>query len=188
MAFTEYTDFTAKYKLPNTVPSDPEGADLAVFIADYENEYLTELLGYKTAKDFLADFTPPAVPATAKWLALYSGAEFTDKYGRLNKWPGLKNSEGLSPVMMYIYCKWQMDRQTYTSGSGERVVLTENSIPVSVRGKVVKAWNDMVDMNFILDDFLTQNKADYPDYPGIYGDLINYGNIKFFKPINIFNV
>lgn len=187
MSITLHTDFTAKYKLPNTSPSDKEGEDLAVFIADYEREYLTEVLGYKMAKDFAAAMAI-ATPPTGVWAALYSGAEFTDKYGRLNKWPGFKNTLDLNPIAMYIYYKWQKERQTYSSGSGERVVLTENSEQVTVRGKLVRAWNDMVSMNYILDDFLTQNETNYPDYPGIYGNMVSYGNQKFFKTINLFNV
>ena len=193
MPITLHTDFDAKYKLANVAPAtqagapNPEGVDFAKFIADYEAEYLTDVLGYKMAKDFAAAMAI-ATPPTGVWAALYSGAEFTDKHGRLNKWPGFRNTVDLNPIAMYVYCKWQKERQSYSSGSGERVVLTENSQPITVRGKVVRAWNDMVAMNWILDDFLTQNIADYLDYKGVYGDMVSYGNLKYFQPINIFNI
>lgn len=45
----------------------------------------------------------------------------------------------------------------------------------------------MVDLNFILDDFLTQNSSDYPDYIGIYGTQA-YGNRKFFTKTNILGI
>lgn len=186
MSIVLHTNFNAKYKLANTAPTDPEGADLAIFITDYEKAYLTDMLGYKLAKDFIA--AVEAVTTDPIWVALWKGSEFTDKYGRLNKWPGFFNTEDLSPIVPFIFCKWQASRQTYSSGSGERVVLTENSEPTGVTHKIVKAWNDMVDLNYILDDFLTQNKTDYPDYPGIYGDMVNYGNLKYFKSINSFGV
>lgn len=191
MPLTAYTNFNAKYKLANTAPSDPEGAELAIFIADYEAKYLTDMLGYKLAQDLITAIGEDGGfvgPVDQKWLALKVGAEFTDKHGRLNKWPGFMNTQDLSPIVPFIFREWQISRQTYSSGSGEKVVLTENSEPTGVTNKIVKAWNDMVELNLILDDFLTQNKADYPDYPGVYGVLGEYGNIKYFKRINAFGV
>lgn len=186
MPITLYTDFDAKYKIANSVPTDKVGAELAIFIADYEREYLSEVLGYKMAKEFTDAIA--SNPGSGKWFELWKGVEFTDKFGRLNLWPGFRNDLDLNPIAMYIFYKWNVNRQTYSSDSGEKVVLTENSEQVTVRGKLVKAWNDMVKMNFVLDDFLTQKKGVYGDYPGIYGDLVSYGNLKYFKQINTFSV
>lgn len=188
MPITLHTNFNAKYKIANNAPSDTEGAELAIFIANGEKEYLTDVLGYEMAKEFIQNIEGNIDEVTPAFLKLWKGTEFIDKHGRLNKWPGFLNTEDLSPIVPFIYRKWQISRQTYSSGSGERVVLTENSEPTGVTNKIVSAWNDMVALNLILDDFLTVNKEAYPKYPGIYGKLGEYGNIKYFKRLNAFGV
>lgn len=194
-----YTDFVGKISLPNTDANEPEGEALESFITDNEATYLTEVLGYKMAKDFLTAIA--ANPASGIWFKLWKGAEFTDKHGRLNKWPGFRNAVQKLSIANYIYVKWLTDQEDYSTGVGHKKAKSENAVDASPIRKMCKAWNEMVDLNFILDDFLTQNAADYPDYEGIYGthrgwlwfnncfvrtsDTSTYGNAQFFIKRNI---
>jgi hypothetical protein len=104
-------------------------------------------------------------------------------------------------IANYIYVKWLEDRQDYATGVGQKKAKSENAEDASPTRKICRAWNEMVDLNFILDDFLTQNAADYPDYIGITGpvlsgyfdtlywnSLTDYGNRIFYTKRNIFGL
>lgn len=63
------------------------------YIATYEPEYLTKVLGYEFAQDFLAGIQEDPVPQ--KWVDLLVGAEYTDpNTDRLTKWIGFASVTG----------------------------------------------------------------------------------------------
>lgn len=180
-----YEFFTGKFLLPNSAPTLPEGVELQAFIETYEANYLGEVLGYELAKLVVAAITPPLATSGVIY-DLINGKEFTDRYGRANKWPGLADRQ-LSPIAAFVYCQMLENRRTQTTGVGEKQATAENMATAFDTQKFVTAWNGMVDMNLVLDDFLTQNATDYPTYIGIYGS-VSYGNRKFFTKTNLLGI
>lgn len=162
MANITSTDmFVGTINIPLASESDTEA--LTVFIDKYEPQILSEVLGYQLATDVKDAFDAGAV--TGVYYDLFNGKEFTDKHGRLNKWPGFL-TVGYSPIAFYIYCKWLADAQTYTTMSGEASTNATNAVKASPNMKLADAWNEMVDWLVLMDDFLVQNADDYPDYIG----------------------
>jgi len=187
-----YTDFVGQISIPNSAPSDTEGANLALFIAKYEAKFLTDVLGYKMAQDFTTAIA--LNPTSGVWFDLWKGAEFTDTYGRLNKWCGFRNNDSLLSIANYIYVQYIEQTQTSTTGLGEKRTETTNAVAATPIWKICQAWNDMVDLNRVLNDFLVVNQADYPDYVGFNSPLnltAGYGtndNYQYFKKRNILSI
>lgn len=50
----------------------------------------------------------------------------------------------------YIYWYWMRNEHTYTSSVGEAKVKAQNSIMANPAEKMVRAWNEMVDLNWEL--------------------------------------
>jgi len=180
MNFTDYTYFVGSINLPNTAPSLSEGAELVLFIDKYESKYLTDILGYKMAKDFISNMLVVSPPTSGIWFDLLNGKEFTDSNGNLNKWQGF-NTIGFNPIANYVYCELLEARETQTTGVGGQKSKINNSVQTSSRQKVVSAWNDMVELNCILYDFLIVNATLYPDFIGLT-DV----NMDLFRKRNIF--
>lgn len=182
MDFTQTSHFVGDINLPTSSPSFPyEGVQLLVEMPYYESIFLSQLLGYKMTKDLQTAYagTPPT---SGIWYDLAQGKEFTDSLGRLNKWMGFVTI-GYNPIANFIYCKIQEKRQTQTTGIGEQKPNVSGNQAVSANTKIVRAWNDMVDWNNILYDFLTINKALYPDYIGV-----DNTNIGLYTKENLFGI
>lgn len=184
MAFlTTYTQFVGDINVSNSAPSFSEGANLATMINTYEQEYLTEVLGYELFKAFDAAYNIVTPPVSGIWYDLANGAEFTDSLGRLNKWQGFKTAP-FNPIAYYVYYRLLASNSIIITGHGASVAKTENSVIVSPTPKMIRAYNKMVDFTMILDDFLTVNIADYADYTGYVNGYQN-GNMNFFKYQNL---
>lgn len=182
---TQYDFFTGTINLPNSAPTNPEGAELSLFIERDEQNYLVEVLGYELASKVIDAIQPLATPTQAI-SDLINGKEYTDKHGRLNKWPGFK-TKGWSPIACFIYCKVMDHRISSTTGLGEMAPNTENMSSTSPSVKIVRAWNQMVELNWILDDFLNQNISDYPEYDGL-NSITGGGSWQFFKKRNFIGI
>jgi len=141
-------------------PASPQGGELRDFIY-YEDKFLTEILGYELYKDLLANLTD------VKYTRLIEGAEFTDSCGRLNKWSGFSNAEKISPIANFIYVELLSHRASNNSGVGVVGTDVENGHRTSPSDKIISAWNKMVDLNWVMHDFIMKNKAAYPIYIGI---------------------
>ena len=177
---TTYADFVGSINLPNSSPSTPEGEALALAIAKYEQEYLSKMFGYALAKDIQDSLIPPAATSGVIY-DLINGKEFTDKLYRPNKWIGFRVI-GQNAIANYIYCKFKNTNRTITAGIGEIKPNHENMSMAIDSPKVSDAWNAMVELNYILDDFLNQNIADYPTYN------TNYVSKDLFTKTNIFGI
>lgn len=70
------------------VPSVQE--KLNRYIVRYETEYLERILAYQLATDFITGLTEN--PIDDKWIALLTGATFTNSYGVPDKWKGFIQS------------------------------------------------------------------------------------------------
>lgn len=180
---TTYNQFVGTINIPNSDPSSPEGSELAGFISEFEPKFLAQLLGNPLFDLIQEALTPPAA-TSGNIFDLINGKEFTDSSGRLNKWPGFKQI-GNNPIAYYVYYQIIGDRESTTTGIGEKVAKAQNMNDASASWKMKKAWNRMVEINLVLNDFLTVKKDIYPDYLGRYGSA-SYGNESLFTPISNF--
>lgn len=129
---------------------------MKLFIDKHEVQYLRAVLGYDFATAAYAGMT--ATNPEQKWADLKNGAEYTDACGKKQKWFGFVNSEGLSPIANYIYYWYCRDNASVTTVSGEKEDKKPLSVNVMGAYKQMRAWNEMVDLNKVLYDFLMNKK------------------------------
>lgn len=129
--------------LENTV--DSTGSKVSGFINKYETRYLKELLGDDLYNSFIAGLAEE--PVLPKWTAL------------LNQLVNNETKE--SPIANYIYYYYSRNKATETVGIGEMKPNTENGSMASAVQKQVRAWNEMVDWNFEVAKFISENEDDY---------------------------
>jgi hypothetical protein len=130
------------------------GADLCIFVDKYVTEYLIRLFGRELTEEFLKEI----------------GKEFPPEI-----WVKLKNqllirmgSYKVSPLANYVYYWLMRDARTKTTPSGEADPDFDNAENVNNQYKLVKAWNDMVHMNFSIFSWFRDNIRDYEAYAGCY--------------------
>lgn len=151
----------------------PVADSLTTFIDKYEPIYLTRILGLQLYNDFIAGLA--VVTPDQKWLDLRDGAEFTDSCGNLRRWTGFTNAQKVSPIAYYVYRQWLNNTAQNTTGSGQAAIETENAVRVNIVPKVNDIWNQMVDLNNLLAEFITVNKDDYGTWKPFVDNLYYYG-------------
>lgn len=156
---------------------------LNAMIDSLEPKLLTLLMGYPLYKDFLAHI------ADAKYVRLKSGVEYVNIYGATVKWRGLLFTEGggatkRSPIANYVYYWWLRQNATATTGSGEQQ-LSDGAMPVSSGVKQLRTWNEMVQWNKELHEFLWSKADDYPEYQDI---LTNWNSVSYVERKSLFTV
>lgn len=161
MSLIDISYFVGELNIPN------RGNTLVIerinfFIDRYEKEFLYKILGVGCFNDFIAGINA-STPET-KWTNLKNGCEFINTYNVLDKYYGLVNNVKKSPIAYYVYYHFLRDGYTQTAGIGEVKANAENATVVSPAGKMISAWNEMVDLNRSLLDFLYVNGTDYPKY------------------------
>lgn len=156
MSLIDATYFVNELDIPgqsNTV--DSTGSALSSFIVKYETRYLKELLGLDLYAEFQAGLLID--PIEQKWIDLRNG---------------LRNETTKeSPIANYVYYWWMRNHASRTSAIGEVVPVAENSERTSPIGKMVRAWNEMVDWNYEVLDILTVDVLEsyFPLYKDCYG-------------------
>ena len=109
-------------------------------IKRYQPEILKMLLGQTLYDDLVAN------TSDAKWQALITGYDYTVDYGgdTINvSWKGLQNSEKISLISDYVFCKTVSDHETTTTNVGVVVANVENSNKISATVRTSRAWNRM---------------------------------------------
>lgn len=165
-----------KFYLPNMTEGEIETSVLR-FIETMEGEFLSALLGYELAKDFLANvvFSTPTVPATATppYDVLLNGGEFTDCNGRLNVWNGFLGYEAAdgkyenSQIWNYVYYNFMEQNAEIVGGVGAYHGEISEGVRTSPRRLMSRAWNEMVEWNISFHNFmLDQGETDFPSYVG----------------------
>lgn len=156
-------------------------AALQLIIDSREDELLIKLFGYPLYKAYKAAVAleviadPAHLPTPIVGVALETrfadlrdGKEYTNGSGVLAKWPGLRFTVGTSKkslIANYVYWHYIRDNHTFTTASGEKKSpLAVNVLPES---KLVRAWNEMVNWNMQLYDFLNKELATYPEYENV---------------------
>jgi hypothetical protein len=150
-------------------------ASLQIIIDSREDELLLKLLGYELYKAYKAG----VIATTQKYIDIRDGKEYTDRNGNLTKWVGLKFAIGTakkSLIANYVYWHYLTDNASFTTGSGEKK--TDLAINVSPDMKMIRAWNEMVNWNIELHEFLMTKISDYPEYENvcIEKELFTYQN------------
>jgi hypothetical protein len=86
MALIDRTYFVGELNIPNTSQA-AIGSAVDLFIEQYEDQFLNEVLGYTLYKALKAGLQ--IVPVAQKWNDLIEGVEYTDLAGKTRKWKGL---------------------------------------------------------------------------------------------------
>jgi len=178
---TTYLFFVGDIEIPNSQPTKPSGERLGHFISKYETKMLKDVLGYELYSLLDANSTQ----GSGIYHDLINGKDFTDSLGRSNRWVGFKTI-GSSMLANFIYFNYMGNRETVSTGVGEKMPQAENMANASSEIKMITAWNEMVDIVSVLHDFLVQSKADYPTYIGL--ESMYYGNYNYFIKKNIFGL
>jgi hypothetical protein len=175
---TTLAHFTGNITLPNTDITKTEGKLLQSYINKYEPIILTEILGYTLYTLYEAN----KMQGSGVYHDLRVGADFTDKLERANRWQGFITA-GMNPIANYIYCKYLEETEVAVTGVGTRKANSENMVLASPLPKMQRAWNEMVEWLWIMDDFLRQNESSYPDYIGIqYAPFVQSSYIAGCEP------
>jgi hypothetical protein len=176
----DQTYFVGNLNIPGS-ESDPVLETLLWFIAKHEPVFLQKVLGYSLYKVYKAD------ASDARIVAILSGAEYTDYNGNLRMLAPLVNTTTKeSPIANYVYYWYMRNKATITTGVSEAKGVSENTVSVSPRQKMISAWNEM--HNWMLDflDFMyVKNLASPQVYPE-FTDINHYEAAKslgFMNPI-----
>src|SRR5678809_1036278 len=119
-------------------------AVLVSFIDKYEQKYLLELMGYNFKKLYDTGITAN----TPIYTDIRDGKEYTNRYGVLDRWRGLRDvTAKTSPIANYCYYWYERQGISKTMGDGEFILKPENKLAVSPVTKMARAWNEMVCWN-----------------------------------------
>ena len=197
MSLIDSTYFRNSIKL-----SIGEYSDIQQYIDEHEKKVLIDILGYVNYTEMMeavaavspaieadpeADPPVEAVPAVvlpAKWDRLINGHTY-EYSGRTLHWNGLINSDKISFIAYYVFCKYVESKQTEMAQAGATQPKNENSTVVDGVAKHAKAWNDFVKLyGYYGQDtfypsclnFLSANEADYSElFPELYGFSNQFG-------------
>jgi hypothetical protein len=150
---TTYELFVGDINIPNINPGQDDAEAFELFVTKHEQKLLSDVLGYQLAKDTLTAFADEETDGI--YFDIWNGKDYTDKFGRANNWPGFL-TVGYSPIAYYIFCKWTEHTATYTTSNGEKKSNSANASNVYNGFKSSAAWNEMVELLYILDDFCSQ--------------------------------
>jgi hypothetical protein len=146
--------------------STNEFQTLTSSIERYEKDYLQKVLGYSLAKD-VAAYSETSTDAVK---ALVEGAEY-ESNGYTLKWNGLKNTDKISAIAFYVYCRYLEDRATIDTPIGSIDPNHENSNKADESHKYIKAWANCVELTGhsyqswdepSMFKFILSNQEDYP--------------------------
>lgn len=169
-------------KLKIAQASEPSvAAAIAVSIDTYEPEFLTKLFGYAMYKAYLAE-----VGADGRMQDLRDGKEYTNRYGVLDKWRGLKFVDGTgkrSMIANFVYYWWMRSNATATTGTGEKNIGSKNATSTDSVNKQVTAWNEMVKYVNQFWEYLYAKQDVFPEYFNNW-PIIKRDSIELYKPIN----
>jgi len=178
--------FVGGINIPDTDSLETKGA-LELYIKKYESIFLTTLLGKDMYEDLLSatTFVDP-ITATGNWNKIINGDSFVNSNGDSAYFEGINGGDlsasggfKRSPIANYVFWNFINERASITVGVGEVIPLVENGIRISPAYKMAAAWNEMVDLIFVLNDYVTINKANYPDYIGLKYPPFRYPSLRY---------
>jgi hypothetical protein len=125
------------------------GTSLTDYIDKYEKKFFKAMLGDELAAEFIAGYAEDPRPQIWQDLA---DAMIAD------------SDLLLSPIANYVYYFWVNKEYSFNSLLGEGIANTENAQRIEPTYKAVNAWNEMVEWNKDLVDFIKDNIEDYANY------------------------
>lgn len=134
--------------------------NLQIFIDKYEKKYLQKVLGKELTDLFLAGLKEN--PVIERWTNLLDKLQSDDK---------------ISPIANFIYYHYCLSEHTFRGGYGDQLPKAENSEVITPNYKIVKAWNEMIELTNDLVKWV-KDSNDYPEYV----------EQKSFKVKNTFNL
>lgn len=159
MSLIDTTFFRGDISIPQLAGDEAVEDIVNDTIAKYETAFLSDLLGYAFQKLVVAS------PATAPFLAIVQGDEYTDRHGVLRMWTGLANSTTKSsPIAQYIFYQYIREQHEVKTRISTVKPKAENATRVAPEYTLNKAWNDMHKMIVNLREFMHAKAADYPQY------------------------
>lgn len=168
--------FIGELNIPNVDYLDGESM-LTDLLQDTEPKFLQSLMGYDLFKQFTAGILVD--PMLQKWADIKNGVEFSGFDGRLKNWKGLVNDDKKSPLAYYTFYQYMKRTVTQTAAMGEVRTKNENSELVAPAPKMARIWNQMVEQNILLREFLNVNYATYGDYGS------DYNLVRKINPYNL---
>lgn len=184
--------------LPNLGVGSIERTAFTEVINKYVKEYLETILGYRLANRLISimdsydPLTPSATDAMYRYLVF--GTTYTNEVDDVvYKWNGFTThidddgailGDKISPIANYVYCRYRRDTATNTMGNAEVMSVHEHSITSTPLYKQVDAWNEMVQHNWHMHNWLMQNIDDaaFSSY-GYIGDVYE-PNTELFRNIH----
>lgn len=150
------TDFVGKYKVSfNTFQS----AEFDIFIAQYETQYLYDLLG-KTLADLFIASVVSHVPVGAAYLAIYNTIEETIGVN-------VERNEGMKAMVLgFLYYEWMRKSPIKSTITGAVTNANENSTLTFNPFGLTTRYNDSVASYDLIQYYINVNSTDYPDYLG----------------------
>jgi len=151
-------------------------------IEKYQELVLIQVLGYDLYSKFIAD-----PDSEQRFKDIRDGAEFEFNFcGKTvkRKYVGLVNAKKESLIAYFTYFYLISNKVTFTSSTGEVIADNENSKPASSNQKLVRAWNNFIEMSgditnkdyyYILGYFDKLNLSSYVhvnDAPSLYNFLL----------------
>jgi hypothetical protein len=149
MYLIDQTYFIKELSIPNLNEMDSDNLTvLNQYIDEKCRELLQNALGYVLFKDLDSKITNGVLDTLApqKWLNFVNGTEYT-KEGKLYKWKGLRYTEGLyksSLMAKYTFYSWLKDSISVVTGTGEKMINSQNAQNVNSNQRLVTVWNDFV--------------------------------------------
>lgn len=131
MALIDRTYFVGELNIPNTNQA-AIGSAVDLFIEQYEDQFLNEVLGYTLSKALKAGLQ--VAPVAQKWTDLIEGVEYTDLANKTRFWKGLVTQpptvlnalDALNPIDVVVGRGQLYDPVTATSST---------TIPAALVGK-----------------------------------------------------
>jgi hypothetical protein len=140
-----------------------KSADIASYIAIYEPEYLTKLLG-RTLYDYVM-----AHPTEARIVTLIAKLRDKDKC--------------TSPIACYVYYMYTQQSQVVQTESGDKDSAPSGMTSMANLSRHVSLWNSMVTSSVSISDWLEENVSIYPEYEETSDDDLDPYDI--FHNINV---
>lgn len=182
-------NFVTDITLPNVVGTGAQATQLTNFITKYEPRYLKAIFGQEFYELLIAGLAAQ----DADYEGIRDGATFTDRNGKVREWLGLADV-GVSPIANYVYYHVMKYNVSQTQGIGESMSAVENGTRATSAIKMVEAWNQMVEWNLMLHEYMMVYEDTFPTYigidypPAMQCDLYEEDNQHLFRTINIHGI
>lgn len=139
-------------------------AQFTQLMADVEAQWMAKLLGTTLSAAFIANAAlNSGIPTGAAYLKIYNALLLEDAWcGDENYSTGIKNY-----LKALVWFNWNTTVKYTATQVGQRMQETTNSVPVNDFSYVVK-YNQAIANMRVIQYYIRQNLADYPDYAGTF--------------------